>query len=265
MGSRLTDGFRDIIELRWSEFCEMEQSLDATNFDAVVTGIVRACKKGNLRAIQTALDRLDGKIASEIEVEYPKFYTVYPQATKTADDPNIIEVPFRGPANEKEMLRLDKHTGSLIEHVSAGPADMDEQHAAEEELPTGSLRAVLEKMLDSPKQLVNEILDTADAVETGDAMGGNPMVKSVIVAGLMKLVHQGRISAVFEVFNQIDGKVADKIKIFGNDVYVKKYDLIAPAGAIKNENGIYQIEAPQMTGVWEARLEQLNKGRNNGR
>lgn len=83
------------------------------------------------------------------------------------------------------------------------------------------------------------------------------MVKSVIVAGLMQLVHKGRISAVFEVFDQIDGKVADKYKLLG-DTKVYRYDAIAPAGAVKNEDGIYQLADDNMTAVWGARLEQLN-------
>lgn len=261
MTGRLTNGFRDIIELRWSDFVEMEKSLDATNFDAIVTSIARACKKGNLRAIQTALDRLDGKIAAQIEVEYPKFYHVYPYATKTADDESIIDV---GPENEVKYENgvLTVPEGDGIISIEGSPADVEEQEAAEEDLPTGSLRAVLEKMLDSPKTIVDSILETADAVDNNDLSLGNPMVKSVVVAGLMKLVHQGRISAVFEVFDQIDGKVADKVKVLGDDVYVKRFDLIAPAGAVKNADGVYQVEAGTMTDTWALRLEQTNqKGR----
>jgi len=258
--SGLTNGFRDIIELQWSEFVEMEQSVDATNFDSVITGIVRACKKGNLRAIQMALDRLDGKIAMEVEVEMPKFYILYPKATRTADDPTIIDVPLLDKPNIAK-IREDWAEDEKTVTISLGsPADMDEQEAMEEELPTGSLRAVLEKMMNSPKSIVTDILATADRVDSADLMGGNPRVKSVIVAGLMKLVHEGRMSAVFEVFDQIDGKVAEKIKILG-DSYVKRYDLIAPAGAVKNADGIYQIASPDMTATWGLKLEALNKGK----
>ena len=256
MSGRLTDGFRDIIELRWSDFVEMEKSLDATNFDSIVTGIARACKKGNLRAIQTALDRLDGKVAMEIEVEYPKFYTVYPYAKKRIDDPSIIDYEVKV---ENGVLTAPATDGTIA--IGGGaPADMDELAAAEEEIPTGSLRIMLEKMLDSPKYIVTDILAGADAIDKGEHSIGDPMVKSVIVAGLMKLVHDGRISAVFEVFDQIDGKVADKIKVLGNDVFITRFDQLAPAGAVKNEDGVYQLAADDMTNVWAARLE---SGRNN--
>ncbi len=252
MSGRLTDGFREIIDLRWSDFIQMEESLDATNFDSIITGLIRACKKGNLRAIQTALDRLDGKVAMEIEVEYPKFYTVYPYATKRVDDPSIIDLDNPAPRG------LELPVGRVPEETlptGGSPADMDELAAVEDEIPTGSLRVMLEKMLNSPKTIVTEILASAEKIEAG-IDNGDPMVKSVIVAGLMKLVHDGKLSAVFEVFDQIDGKVADKIKVLGNDVFITRFDQIAPAGAEKNEKGIYQIAADDMTNVWAARLEQ---------
>ena len=273
MSGRLTDGFRDIIDLRWGEMVEMEQSFDATNFDSIVTGIARACKKGNLRAIQTALDRLDGKIALEVEVEYPKFYVLYPKATKKANDPSIIDEASDVPTSQlklvepiiraggkMELYQTPKGHNDFYDLVKGSPADIEEQEAMEEDLPTGSLRAVLEKMLDSPKTLVTDIISTADKVDAGDFTTGNPMVKSVIVAGLMKLVHEGRMSAVFEVFDQIDGKVAEKVKVLG-DTYMKRYDLIAPANAELNEDGVYQVASPIITDTWANRLEQLGKGK----
>lgn len=255
MSGRLTEGFREIIELRWTEFVQRERSLDSTNFDSVIVGIVRACKKGTLRAIQTGLDRLDGKVAQEIEVEMPQFYFIYPKAVKAADDPEIIDV---GDSGGVVLLNgVDKMT--TID-LTGSPADMDELHVVEEELPTGSLRAVLQKLLDSPKQQVVDILAIADEIDSnGYSHDGDPKVKSVIVAGLMKLVHDGRISAVFEVFDQIDGKVADKIKILGNDVFMYRYDTIAPAGATKNADGFYQISADNTTNAWALKLEQGRK------
>lgn len=248
MSGRLTEEFRGMIEMRWDDFAALEKSPDATNFDSVLTGIVRACRKGTLRAIQTALDRLDGKIATELEVEYPKFYVLYPYATKKANDPTIIE------GDELDFKSDDIPT--VIAPPRAAAADMEELDAEAEELPTGSLRAVLEKMLDSPKTIVDSILNSADRVDEGDYSGGNPYVKSVIVAGLMKLVHDGRMSAVFEIFDQIDGKVADKLKVLGDDVYLTRFDAIAPAEAVKNADGVYEVVAENVTNMWTARLEQ---------
>src|SRR5690606_29117783 len=108
-----------IVDLRWRDFVEIEKSRDGTNFDSAITGLVRACKKGNLRAIQMALDRLDGKIATELEVEMPKFYYLYPYATKVADDLNVIDADENGvvqvPTEGVAKTGVDPETPNLIE------------------------------------------------------------------------------------------------------------------------------------------------------
>lgn len=243
-GNSLTDGFRDLIDKRWSEFRAIEQDETGDNFESIICALARACQKGNLRAIQVGLDRLDSKVTTEIEVEYPKFIFRYPNATAVA-------------SGEAPKKALD--TGSVETIQRASAADLDELESEAQELPTGSLRVVLEKMLHSPKQLVSNILATAEAVDEGDLSRGDPYVKSVIVAGLMQLVHNGKLGAVFEVFERIDGKVAEKIKLLGDDVYITQYSTIAPAGAYLNEDGIYQLEADNTTNAWAARLEQNNK------
>jgi hypothetical protein len=105
---------------------------------------------------------------------------------------------------------------------------------------------------------VDEIITSAASIDKGEVYG-NPRVKSVVVAGLMKMVHNGKIAAVFEVFDQIDGKVADTIKLLGGDVIIQNYALIAPAGAEKNDDGVYYTVASNTTDSWAAKLEALNK------
>jgi hypothetical protein len=249
MTGRLTEGFRDIIELSWSVFVDIEKSASASNFEAIITAIARAASKGNLRAIQAALDRLDGKIATEYDIEMPKFYTVYPRATMVADDPSILTVGS-GKLCTKPSLPTPLQPPSVV--VGGTTADPDD------ELPTGSLRAVLERMLDEPKSIVDKIIDTSAKVDSGDMSKGDPLVKSVLVAGLMKLVHDGRISAVFEVFDQIDGKVAEHIKVLGDDVKMYNYSAVAPPGAELNEEGQYQIVNENVTNSWVTRLEEKN-------
>jgi hypothetical protein len=249
MTGRLTEGFRNVIDLTWVEFTEMERDPEINNFDSIIVSLVRACKKGSLRAIQVALDRIDGKIATEVEFEFPKFYTLYPKATKTIDDPSIIDIQI-----DENVKKLQTPPKSKIEI------------AVEEELPTGSIRSVLERMLDAKKLVVETILSSADAIDTGDPPVIKTVeVKTVIVAGLMKMAHEGRMSAVFEILDQIDGKVAETFKILGGDVKMYNYALIAPAGAVKNEDGIYQIVAENTTNSWAARLEQTNGQQKNRR
>lgn len=250
MSGKITEGFRDIIELEWSEFRKLELDPNQSNFDAVIATLVRSCLKGNMRAIQMALDRLDGKVAMEIEVEYPQFYTLYPQATKAADSAEILDADEMGNVTLPDPMQSDEaHVVVTVEEP--------------EEMPTGSLRAVLDRMMAAPKQTVTNILGWVELVDKGDTTLGDPLVKSVIIAGLMKLVHDGRVNAIFEILDQIDGKVADKYKVLGADVFMYNYSEVAPAGAVKNADGIYQISADNTTNSWVARLEEKNARKNN--
>lgn len=235
MSGRLTDGFREVLDLKWSEFCEMEKDPKSDNFSSIISILVRACANGKIKAIKTALDRMDGKVAMEIEVEYPKFYTIYPNATICADSSDIIDL------------------SPIDTNKTSSPSKIERDDTPEP--PTTSLRDSLDKLLYQPKNMVADILIAAGKAEHGDFSNGDPMVKSVIVCGLMNLVHNGDLGAVFEVFDQIDGKVADTIKVLGDDVYIYNYASIAPAGAVKNSDGMYQIESDNMTNSWAARLE----------
>jgi len=82
---KLTPFFKEVIEWRWSKFSSSESSMAYTSSEGVVYALVRACQKGKLPAIKEALNRVDGKVAMELEVEYPKFYFLFPCATSVAE------------------------------------------------------------------------------------------------------------------------------------------------------------------------------------
>lgn len=244
MNLKLTPFFKEVIEKRWSEFYKMEQSEEHTSAQAVVLAIIRACAKGKLPAIKESLNRIDGKLQEQIEVEYPKFYITYPHATALG----------AGAVTPK---------GKQISHpVVTGSTEPD----PEAPLVTGSLRDTLNRMSDQPKFLVQKILDAAADVETKQGYASDheplndPLVKSVIVAGLLKMAHNGSLSAIFEVFDNLDGKLVDKIKILGDDVYLTSYDTLAPKGAEKNKDGVYQIEADNTTSAWAVSLKRKYEG-----
>lgn len=239
MAEKITPFFKDLLDRPWSEFAKLEHSQGYTSAQGVVFALIRACAKGKLPAIKEALDRIDGKVAMEIEVEFPKFYFRFPYAT--------------GVAGIEGSVRDD-------EEVEVLPVVKEE----EEPVATDSIRSVLQRMSDEPRQLVTEILTTAAQIDeavayANDLPPGDPKVVSVIVAGLLDMAHAGKLGAIFEVLDQIDGKVADKLKVLGGDVIINRLDEIAPAGAVKNEEGIYQIEAPQTTSVWATALERKSK------
>jgi hypothetical protein len=121
-------------------------------------------------------------------------------------------------------------------------------------------------MSDEPKGLVKAILAAAKEVDQRAEYAGevdptnDPLVKSVIVAGLLKMAHDGNLGAIFEVFDNMDGKLVDKIKILGEDVYLTSYDTIAPRGAKKNKDGVYQMEANNTTDSWTVSLGRRQNG-----
>lgn len=239
--SKLTPFFKELLEKRWSEFVQQEKDESYTSSQAVVFSLIRACAKGKLPAIKQALDRIDGKVAIEIEVEYPKFYFTYPYATSVAGLP-------AGKTTTKKVAKAE-----------------DEEELPDEPV-TNSLRDTLKRMSEQPRSLVGLIMETSKAIDKltpyDDPPQSDPLVKSVIVAGLLQLAHNGSLGAIFEILDQIDGRVADKIKLLGGDVHLSRMDEIAPAGAVKNAEGIYQIEADNTTNAWAASLERT---KSNGR
>lgn len=238
MSGRLGDLFREVVDLSWSEFRKREQDGTITNEADSVYKLVRATrrKRGGLRATKEAINRLDGKVAEQIEVEYPKFYFVFPNASSSLGD------------NE------DTH--------SVSPSDEEVLPAVVEEdtePPTGSVRAMVEKMLVREKTVPIGIIQAADEIDVnGFSQLGDPKVSAVIAAGLFNMTDSNP-AAIYEIFEQIDGKVADKIRVLGDDIYITKYDEIAPVGAYKNDKGMWQIEMPNLTNTWALKLEQGRK------
>jgi hypothetical protein len=243
---KLTPFFKQVIEVQWSEFAKAEKDQTFTSSEGVVYALIRACVKGKLPAIKEALNRVDGKVAMEIDVEYPKFYMLYPLATEVADSPPELDT---------------------VNTLAASATVSGDEPAPEEESATNSLRDTLTRMGDEPSSLATSILAWSKTIDTCVARGeelptSDPYVKSVIVAGLLKLAHNGGLGAIFEVLDQIDGKVAEKIKLLGGDAYLTNYSEVAPAGAIKNKDGIYQLEADNTTSSWAVALERkVNRGR----
>lgn len=232
---QLTTYFKDVIEKTWVDFCRLENDTSVTSLQGVVLSLVRACYGGKLPAIKEALNRTDGKVVQEIKVEYPQFYFLYPYAT--------------------DVVGGESSTDSEEVVQTAPTPDFSEEPV------TGSLRDTLDRMSARPRVLVDQILGSADIAEKAymdgvtSAVGDGPLVKSVIVAGLLKLAHGGHLSAVFEVFDRIDGAVADTVKVLGEDVFITCMDKIAPAGAKKNVDGIYQLSAANTTNQWVTALE----------
>lgn len=245
---KLGNFLSEVIQWRWDEFVEAEISHEYTGYQATVLALVRTCSEGKLGAIKLAIDRVDGKLETPVKIETPKIWFIYPDATSVADLP---------PGEKPKQL-------ATPESLPDAPQDSEEEE--KEETPAVmSLRETLLKLADTPRMTTTLILEMKKKVEEAD---GNipdsdevhskiPMVKSVIAANLLQLANQkGNFEAITEVFDQIDGKLVEVIRLLGDDIFLTQYALQAPYGAVKNKKGIYMIAAENTASVWEEKLRE---------
>ena len=249
---KLGEFLKEVIHWNWAEFCIAEKDEKYTGLQATVFSLVRTASEGKLGAIKLAIDRVDGKLETPIEVIYPKVYFLYPHAEGRALPPPNASAP---PALLDDLDSLN----------AEAPQDDDEEPA---KLAAMSLRETLDKLADSPRRVVDMILMRKKEVEEApeiylegssqfDASKNVPLVKSIIAANLMDLAVNGKnkFEAITEVFDQIDGKLVETFHVLGEDVYLTQYALEAPWNAEPNKDGIYQVEQPMISDMWEKKLE----------
>lgn len=231
--------------MEWDEFCHLEKDPNATVDDVVLCQLIRTCADTDeISAIKLAFDRIDGLQATLIEVKVPKFYHRYPRAKSKED----------APADQKQLEGGDKV--ATPEPSSYDPA-------------TASLRETLKEMRGMPRDVIRVVrlykqrIEKAIASDTGiHPDQKRPMVKSVIVANLLKNVQKGKFKAVELVFDQIDGKLPKAIQLLGGeDVVVDDTTvLVAPAHAELGEDGVWRAENKEMTTIWLRGFANSQKG-----
>lgn len=230
----LKNRFEEIIHLTWSEFVELEKSPNIGVDDNILCSLVRICADtDDMAAIKLAFDRIDGTLTIPIAIKVPKFYTRYVKATDIEPSPKEIE--------SKEDTKEAKSNYDPL---------------------TAKLRATLAEMRKLPYEVVKIVMACKKAIDGGKKPPNDPMVKSVIVANLLKHVKKGRFRAVELVFDQIDGKLAKTVELLGGkDVVVDDITtLTAPAGAFKDEDGYYVAENEKITAQWLRGFAQSAKG-----
>lgn len=213
---RPTEFFEHLIEQRWSFFVTLEPQ-HLNNNQMSIVALVKACRQKNLKAIKAGMNRIDGKLAIQVEVEQPRFYMEFPNA------------PTKGLPQEP-------------------PTTAYKPKVEEEHIPTTGLRNTLRVLGQAPTGAVTHLLDLADEAERL-AMDGitppdprNPFVKSIIMASLLSMGHSGDLTAIFEILDTIDGVVADKIQLLGDDVVIQNHSLAPPEGAFIGPTGVATIE-----------------------
>jgi hypothetical protein len=181
--TRPTEFFEHLIEQRWSFFVSLDTE-QLNNNQMSIVALVKACRQKNLKAIKAGMNRIDGKLAIQVEVEQPRFYMEFPNA------------PTNGLPDAPRTPKFEKR--------------QEDEH-----IPTTGLRNTLRALGQAKTGTITHLLDLATEVEHL-ALDGitppdkeNPFVKSIIMASLMKMGHSGDLTAVFEILDTIDGVVAD--------------------------------------------------------
>lgn len=227
--------FEELIHMNWGDFVLLEQDKGASVDDGVLCSLIRICADtDDIAAIKLAFDRVDGLQETPVEVKVPKFYTRFVKAKGIEPGAKAIEAPGDSKKDGKS---------------SYDPA-------------TAKLRETLREMRSMPQDVIRVVRLYKKHIDEGKVSKHDPKVKSVIVANLLRNVKRGRYRAIELVFDQIDGKLTRTIILLGGeDVYVDDYtELVAPAHATLDENGVYIAENKPMTTAWIRGFSQSQKG-----
>lgn len=233
----------------WYQFLQAEHDEKYTTRQSVVFALVRAAAMENLGAITVALNRLDGKVETPVQVITPKVYFLFPNATVVEEAPHA-----------QALEKAEKDPGSAV--MVVGQDEMDE------EMPSQSFRGTMEKMAGQSRSLPTRIIRCQEQWEAfhrdrGRAPEETVKVSSVVAARLLHMAQKRDMKALDEVFNQLDGKLVETVRVVGEDMYIMQFAAVAPAGSELNEDGVWQIEAPRsMTHMWGERLDPAKKGLN---
>lgn len=220
-----TDFFRFLIEKRWSYFVRLNL-IDLNNNQASIVALVKAMRARNLKAIRAGMNRIDGKLAQQVEIEFPHFYMEFPQAST------------------KGLKTVENQFHDITKKADDKP------------IPTTGLRNTLRTLGNANTRAVPTLLAMADEVERlalediYPPEKQDPFVKSVVMACLLDMGQEGDLQAVFEVLDTIDGVVADKIQLLGDDVIIQSPALTAPKGAHLSPEGVARIELPNQSKAW---------------
>jgi hypothetical protein len=246
---------REVSNWQWSDFCKAENDPNYTNNQATIFALVRACAMQKMDAIKLALNRIDGKLKTPIRIEMPKVFYLFPNAALPEAEAEEAVLP--------DPLRIEEFTDPItkelmtFEVLETEPPEEREQE--ELDLPSLSLRQTVAKMADAPRQVPATVIEFATKVQQwlngrGPQPMENPLVKSVVAAHLLAMAQNRNLSALTEVFDQIDGKLVETIQVLGEDIFITSYSLQAPDGAYLNSDGVLQLEAKQAQEMWAQKL-----------
>lgn len=98
---------------RYSEFLQKIDDGDHTSNERAIFELIKAIFKGKLSAMKEALDRIDGKVEQPLDIEFPKFFTLYPNAKEVlpgGTDEDILPAVIK--PRDPIDIELDAHPGA---------------------------------------------------------------------------------------------------------------------------------------------------------
>lgn len=245
---------QEVANWGWDDFLKAEHDKTYTSNQAIIFSLIRACSIEKIEAIRMTLNRLDGKLKTPVKIELPKIYYLFPDAKP----PKEVE------SASKTIIKRD--SGGATDGSGAGPGLESKEVAttvppedSDTDLPSMTLRETLTKMADYPRDLPEAIIALALATDQwfraqGPKPDEVPKVKSVVAAHLLAMAQKRNIDALSEVFDQIDGKLAETIQLLGDDIFITSYLTDPPEGAYLNDDGVYQMEADAAQLLWATKL-----------
>lgn len=263
--AKLATFMREVYNWPWDKFVKAEKDKNFSSSEAIVFGVVRACAMQKMDAIRISLQRIDGKLKTPLNIEMPKVFYRYPNAKFVEGGEPVPEpVPdFEKIAPGADAPKNEALTGEIV-HLSEPEAQVE----TEEDLEKMGLRETLDKMSDFPRELPEAITELATQVEQAirnqtPIPENPPRVKSVVAAHLLVMAQNRNIDALYEVFDQIDGKLAETLQILGpgesNEIFIDMFVSVAPAGAIPGPDGVLQMEAEAAQADWAEKLKKEGK------
>lgn len=246
---------KELANFNWEEFVRAEKSKDYTTNESIVFALVRACAMQKLDAIKISLNRLDGKLKTPIKVEYPKVYYLFPNA----ELPKGSDAKQLSPPVQKDGENSEAISGEVLPPKPEPTIEVDEH-----DIEKMGLRETLRKMAEYQRDLPDAIIELQAQTEMyvrgqGPRPREIPRVKSVVAAHLLQMAQKRNMDAIYEVFDQIDGKLVETLQILGEDIYLTSYATEAPPGAKLNADGILQIEAEVVQDLWARKLSEKIK------
>ena len=224
----------DVADWEWKDFIIARNGDTKSEYEDAILELIYsiADEKTSLSAIKKSIERVDGKQPENIKVEYPKFYMRYPYAKN-----------------------IDKLIGKGTVASTVAP----EVKMPAPEMATAGIRGAIADVSSRPKGSAAKVLEIARRFIEDPAYQSRVSIKvKEVVASALIVLSKTKQSAMEELLNQIDGKVAVTYKLLGDDVYLTDYGIEAPLGGFLDKDGIYVIESKNVTDTWAAKRGQGN-------